>query len=124
MKTDDTNAVPETITAPWLKRFFKQKFGIPVRVENAGSRSFVRIWIMSDPQIRHMDPLSYSYDFPPELGQRCMAIVYKSSETVSKQTWGGNVGPHSIAMYGHELRELLIGLLKHPINAEPVAATV
>ena len=68
MKTDDTNVISETIDAPWLKRFFKRKFGIPVRVENAGSKSFVRIWIMSDRQTRHTDPLTYSHDFPADVG--------------------------------------------------------
>lgn len=124
MKIDDTNVIPEDIDAPWLKRFFKRKFGIPVRVENAGGKGWVRIWIMSDRTARHMDPLTYSHDFPPELGRRCMAIVYKSSDTVSKQTWGGNIGSHSIAMFGHELRELLAGLLERPINVGEPAATV
>lgn len=122
MKNDDTNVIPEDITAPWLKRFFKRKFGIPVRVENAGSKSWVRVWIMSDRSSHHRDALTYSHSFPVELGQRCMAIVYKSSESLSKQSWGGNIGPHSISLHGGELRELLAGLLERPINAgEPTA---
>ena len=123
MKIDDTNTIPEAIDAPWLKRFFKRKFDIPVRVENAGSSGWVRIWIMSNRTARHSDPLTYNHRFPDELCQRCMAIVYKSSETLSKQTWGGNIGAHSIAMYGRELRELLEGILETSINPEPVAAT-
>lgn len=123
MKTDDTNTIPETLNAPWLKRFFKRKFGIPVRVDNAGSSGWVHIWIMSDRTARHTDPLKYSHRFPTELGHRCMAIVYKSSESISKQAWGGNIGAYSIAMHGGELRELLVGILETPINLEPVAAT-
>lgn len=34
-KIDDTNEVPTTLTAPWVKRFFKRKLRIPVRVENS-----------------------------------------------------------------------------------------
>ncbi len=115
MKTDDTNTIPEVIDAPWLKRFFKRKFGIPVRVENAGSSGWVRVWIMSDQTVRHT--VKYNHRFPDELGQRCMAIVYRSSDKLSQQSWGGNIGAHSIAMYGRELRELLEGLIANPIEA-------
>lgn len=116
MKADDTNTIPEVISAPWLKRFFKAKFGIPVRVEKASSNGWVRIWIISDQTIKRTDQVKYSYKFPAELGQRCMAIVYRSSESLSKQSWGGNIGAYSIALLGRELRELLEGLIANPIS--------
>ena len=115
MKTDDTSTIPEAITAPWLKRFFKSKLGIPVRVENAGGSGWVRVWIMSDRTINHRDPLRYSHRFPGELCQRCMAIVYEGHNGLSQQTSGGNISSVSIAMFGHELRRLLQGLIDKPI---------
>lgn len=113
-KTDDTYAVPETLSAPWLKRFFRNKFGIPVRVGNANSNSWVQIWIQSDGSPSRA--LHYSHAFPPELGNRCMRIVYAGSEKLREQNWGGNIQPHSISLHGRELRQLLQGLLDRPIG--------
>lgn len=130
MKFDDTNVVPEAISAPWVKRFFKRKFGIPVRVENAdaGPNEWVRVWIMSDRTARHTDPMRYSHRFPDDFCRRCMGIIYRGSP-VGEQTWGGNIGAHSVAMSGREFRELLEGLLANPVQpaaftAVPAAATI
>lgn len=114
--TDDTNTIPEVLNAPWLKRFFQQKLGIPVRIKNAGGSKWIHVWIPCDLLSHSSGELKFSHDFPPQLGQRCMAIVYKGHETLSKQSWGGNIQRHSIAMHGYELRKLLAGLIADPIN--------
>lgn len=108
--------IPEVLTAPWLKRFFKAHFGIPVRVEGANRDSYVTIWIPCDRSVDHRQPIVYHHQFPAELGRRCMNIVYKGSDKLTQQDWGGNIGSHSIAMLGHELRELLRGLIDNPIQ--------
>lgn len=118
-KVDDTNAIPENLTAPWLKRFFKRKLGIPVRVHNAGSSGWVQVWIVSDRTVDHREVLHYKHHFPSELGNRCMQIVYAGSEKLTNQTWGGNIQQHSIALHGGELRELLQGILERPIESVP-----
>jgi hypothetical protein len=112
-KVDDTNTIPEKITAPWMKRFFKVKFGIPVRVRGCGGR-FVDVWIPSDRSNLH--ELRYDHDFPPELGNRCMRAVYPNSETLREQNWGGNVSAHSIAISDREWRQVLQQCIDDPIE--------
>ncbi len=120
-KPDDTNEIPETLTAPWLKRFFKRKLGITVRVENASSSGWVRVWIQ---HYRSLDPkhcgMIYKHRFSEEFGNRCMRIVYPKSEQLREQNWGGNICSNGVAMHGRELRELLRGLLERPLAAAPV----
>jgi len=111
-KVDDTNTIPEKMTAPWVKRFFKRKFGIPVRVNNCGKR-FMDVWILSDHSNLH--ELRYDHDFPPELGNRCMRAVY-NSETLREQNWGGNVTAHSIAMSDREWRQVMQQCIDEPIE--------
>ena len=118
-KPDDTNTIPEQLTAPWLKRFFKRKFGIPVRIHGASSSGWVQIWIESDRTLDHRVDLCYNYHFPSELGKRCMRIVYSDSEKLREQTWGGNITAHSISLHGSELRELLHGIIDRPIEPSP-----
>lgn len=114
-KVDDTNVVPEVLTAPWVKRFFKKHLGIPVQVKNAGSQKWVSVWINPSNQTKHWEPLVYNHQFPAELGNRCMRLVYRGSPNLCEQFWGGNITAHSIAMYGREFRELLVGLIESPI---------
>lgn len=115
-KVDDTNVIPEVLNASWIKRFFKRKFGIPVRVGNAASDRWVTVWIKMS-KMSDRSNLIYDHHFPPELGQRCMAIIYASSPSLSQQSWGGNIGQHSISMFGSQFRLLLEGLLSNPITA-------
>ncbi|MCH7555269.1 MAG: hypothetical protein IIC08_04665 [Proteobacteria bacterium] len=115
-KVDDTNTIPENLTAPWLKRFFKRKLGIPVRVQNAGSSGWVQVWIMSDQSVDHRHGLTYQHHFLPELGNRCMRITYAGSEKLCEQAWGGNIQQHSIVLSRDQLRELLQGILERPIE--------
>ena len=107
----DTSIVPETLTAPWIKRFFKERYGIPVRVNRAGSNQFVSVWIMSDRSVDHRQSLVHHHEFPPELGNRCLNLVYPTSEKLCAQYWAGNVQKHSIAMSGSEFRQLFRDLL-------------
>lgn len=113
-KTDDTNTIPETLSAPWLKRFFKRKFGIPVRVRTLSGRAgYIEVWIPSDRSNLH--ELKYDHAFPPELGNRCMRAVYPNSETLREQNWGGNVSGHSISMVGHQWRVVLQQCIDEPV---------
>lgn len=112
-KIDDTNTIPETIDASWMKRFFKRKFGIPVRVRGCGGQ-FVDVWIPSDRSQLHV--LKYDHHFPPELGNRCMRAVYPNSEKLREQNWGGNVGAHSIAISDAQWRQVLQQCIDDPIE--------
>ena len=119
-KVDDTLVIPEVLTAPWVKRFFKNRLGIPdVAVQNAGAvgREWMCVRIRPLPSKSHMDPLRYQHAFTPEFGLRCMGIVYEGHPTLSLQTWGGNIEGHSISMYGGEFRRLLQGLLDLPLGS-------
>lgn len=117
-KIDDTLTIPETITAPWLKRFFKNRLGFDnIRVENAGSSGYVGIRLVPENCKDYRAPLKYKKTFSPEFGQRCMAVVYKGSKELSQQAWGGNIGSTMIAMLGSQLREVLTGLLERPLTA-------
>lgn len=120
MKADDTGVVPENLTAPWLKRFFQRRLGIPIRVEGANRKGWVHLWIMSDRA--YTRELIYHHRIPPELGQRCMAIVYEGHDGLSKQAYGGNIMSNGIAMHGHELRRLLQGLIDRPLSQEALDA--
>lgn len=108
--------IPTILTAPWLKQFFKRHLGIPVRVENAaGEKGYVRVWIQHYRCVETRN-LIYKHAFTPEFGNRCMRVVYSTSEKLSSQNWGGNIGANGIAMHGHELRELLQGILDKPLE--------
>ena len=109
-KVDDTNTVPEELNAPWIKRFFKSKFEIPVRVRTgSGKGRWLSVWIMSDRSQRN---LVWDHHFPAELGNRCMQLVYPNHEVLSKQAWGGNISAHSIAMHVDEFRQLFQDLIE------------
>ena len=111
-KVDDTNVVPEELNAPWIKRFFKNKFGIPVRVKaGRGKGKWLSIWIMCDQSVDHRQPMVYHHHFSAELGNRCMKLVYSDSEVLSKQAWGGNIQSHSISMHVDEFRQLFNDLI-------------
>lgn len=111
----DTSTVPETLTSPWIKRFFKERYGIPVRVNRATSSGFVSVWIMADRSVGfnlYDHRLVYHHEFPPELGNRCLKLIYPTSEKLCAQNWAGNVQKHSIAMSGGEFRQLFTDLLE------------
>ena len=114
-KARDTNAVPERITAPWVKRFFRDHFDIPVRVRGADRDGWMMVWIMSDRSVDHRHGLVYHHEFPPELGNRCVKLTYPESEELCKQDWAGNVERHSISMHGHRFRELFEGIIANPL---------
>ena len=106
LKKIDTTQVPETLTAPWIKRFFKDYFGIPVNVRKANGPSWVSIWI-SPKQNPEDHGFTYECHFSEEFGNRCLRIVYPTSEKLCSQNWGGNIQQHSIAMLRNEFRQLL-----------------
>lgn len=106
----DTTQLPETINAPWIKRFFKEYYGFGVRVRSSRGRAgYVEVWL---PHKREGQNLVYENKFPPELGNLCMRTVYSGSENLSQQNWGGNVTGVSIAMRNHEWRTVFSELLK------------
>lgn len=114
-KIDDTNTVPEELGAPWLKRFFKRKFDIPVRVKSSsGKAPWISVWISPDPANLHK--LVYNHSFPSELGNRCMQVVYPNSEKLREQCWGGNITGHSLAMLEGQWRQVLQQCIDSPIR--------
>ncbi len=95
-----------------LKRFFKQKFGIPVRVHTGtGKGQWIRINICHNREKTTRQSLVYDHTFPPELGQRCLTIIYGKDSSTSQQSWAGNVMSTNIAMHRHEWIQLLTDLL-------------
>jgi hypothetical protein len=118
-KTDDTGTIPEVLNAPWLKRFFKHRLNLPVRVSGAKGKwkaRWVQVWIESDRSVDHRHGLVYHHHFPAELGNRCMRLVYADSEKLREQSWGGNIQEHSISIHSDQLRTLLQGIIDHPLN--------
>ena len=112
-KPDDTNQVPALIDAPWLKRFFKRKFGITIRVRTMhrtrdGKKqiAFIDAWIRGDER------------FSPQLGNRCMNVVYAGHASLMAQNWGGNVGGGSISMGHGQWQRVLQGLIDNPITEQ------
>jgi len=114
----DTTQVPETLTAPWVKRFFKDYFGIPVNVRKANGPEWVSIWISPKQNPEHQHGLIYSHHFSEEFGNRCLRIIYPTSEKLCSQNWGGNIQQHSLAMLLGQFRQLLGEIIaEHTIPA-------
>lgn len=96
------------ISAKTLKRFFKDTFGIPVRVETGKSKHpYINVWIPSKPGLRHTDPLVYDHAFTAEFGNLCLGVIYGAESETGKQAWAGNVRPNMIAMHAHEWQKVL-----------------
>jgi len=98
------------MTAIQLKQFINRILGIPKSKLRATSGDrYCHVTII--PERRHRqdfkEPIRYAYQFTPELGNRCMRIVYKGHESLCAQNWGGNITSHSIAMLSHEWKELI-----------------
>ena len=100
------------ITAVQLKRFFKNKFGIPVRAnaphghQRNGKKvqTYISVRIAPDPPKngKHWvgnEPMVHSYTFPPELRNQCLRIIYPNSPTMHEQTSGGNISSINMAMF-------------------------
>lgn len=75
-----------------LKRWFKQQFGIPVRVELNS-----RVYILPKKTENPRDPLEYEHQFPLELGQKCLALQYPG-EPKMHTYWSGNIHSNQIVM--------------------------
>ncbi len=108
------DAVPATLTAPWIKAFFKRHYGLTVCVANANSNKFVTVSIRSlprQPGEPFNAPIRYPGAFPEDLCNKCMRVIYKGHPSLEEQITGGNVGRTSIAMLGAEFRQLLAQLL-------------
>ena len=97
MKVDDINVIPEDFDAPWLKRFFKAKFGLEVRVRSlSGKTQYIDIWIPGNPELA----------FPGWFGNLCLREIYGNS-WVCDRNWAGNVNPKSITMSRPQWRVVL-----------------
>ena len=107
MTTETVRQVPAT-DAVSLKRFFKERFGIPVRVRTSPTKSkYINVWIPSNKRSSFNEPLSYSHHFPfEELGRRCLEAIYPNNPTLHDH-WCGNVEPHSISMVPKEWERVL-----------------
>lgn len=95
----------EKINATTMKRWFKSKYGIAVRVQT--TKHYVRAWNVPIPNADVHAPLKWAKLFPPELGNACMRLVYRNSDKLREQSWGGNITPNSIAMHRAEWAQLL-----------------
>lgn len=49
-------------------------------------------------------PLEFPAEFSVAFRQCCLAAVYGADSSLAKQSAGGNIGAHSIAMKAHEWR--------------------
>lgn len=91
-----------------LKRFFKKHFGIPVRVSTGTGKSrYIEARIAPVKTARHTDPLRYDHQYPAELGNQCLRIVYPNSPGLHEQNWGGNISAHMIVMRQPEWEQLI-----------------
>lgn len=81
--------------ASLIKQFFKQKYNIPVRVEN--SKHFVGIRIVPEKEVSIYEPLKYKYEFPLEMRQKMLSIIYGPKDWTASGN-AGNIRPHSLAL--------------------------
>lgn len=91
----------DQIDAPLLKRFFKSRYGIPVRVNSSKSKAdFVECWQPS----RRSELHNLVYDHPPfdaALGNRCLRLIYgegKGGEGTSISLPAGDVRNYAICL--------------------------
>lgn len=109
------------MTGIQIKQFISRTFNIPQSKLRAESgKHFCGVRIVPEKHRNFTDRFVYSYQFTPELGNRCMRIIYAGHESLSQQCWGGNVGSTSIAMSHQEWVELM---RQYGVNGGPVATT-
>lgn len=90
-------------TAAELKRFFKDTFGISVRVNtSSGKARWQRAWIEPDNTGDFHAPLVYSQSIPEDFRRLCIKTVYPTTPSLHAQASAGNVGPYGIAMVPSE----------------------
>jgi hypothetical protein len=116
MANIDTKAVPDKLTAPWFKRFFKERFGIPVRVQ---SRGYIQVWIQCR-QVTTRD-IVYDHEFSPDLGSLCLDVIY--GDDFDNNSWAGNVQKTGIAMVENNWRSALQRIIDGELNKDMVSAT-
>lgn len=108
----DVSQVPDKLSAPWLKKFFLERFGIPVRVTS--QKHFLDVWIQSSGGIHEV---RYDHAFPfEEFGRLCLEQVYPKSPQLHDH-WCGNVRPNSVALHYPEWRNVLLRLVGQEVNA-------
>lgn len=93
------------IDATTLKRFFKERFGIPVRVHSG--KHYVEARIAPNKTARFTEPLTYSFIFPVELGARVVRVVYPNHPELWQQPWCGNIGRYGIAIRREQWEAIL-----------------
>lgn len=90
-----------------LKRFFKDRFGLPVRVRSLrGKTGYVEVRIPA----KSVTPLAYEYSFPSHLGNLCLRVVYPGSVDLHKQCWAGNVRQHDICITADQWQQVIAAL--------------
>ena len=95
------------MNAHTLKTWFKNKFGIKVRVRTGNSKHpFIGVWIQMS-KTSNPNEMKFEQSFPDELGNRLMRIIYKGHPSLEAQNWGGNITKHSLACHAVEWQELL-----------------
>ncbi len=90
-----------------LKRWFKDNYGLAVRVRTVPSTR-ANPWVqVSIPGMYHGQPGPGG--IPPYLGRACMAITYPLSPALSVQSYGGNISTNGITMHEKQWLALLAG---------------
>lgn len=88
-----------------IKKFFKDNFGIPVRVRTvAVKHPFAQVWIENQ-EPDHRKPLRYDHEFPAELGQRLLDIIY-GGQTENIRFPAGNVERHRMSFSAEQFDKL------------------
>ena len=82
-----------------IKKFFKEKFGIPVRVRTVAVKDpFVQVWIESE-GAGHEQP-RYNHQFPEVVDTALLKAIYGENTTITFPA--GNATLHSLSMHAHE----------------------
>lgn len=101
------------VDATSLKRFFKSRFDIAVRVRSG--KRYVEVWV---PSLRRVPgepfnaPIRYAATFPNELGLACAEVVYPGKGWC----WCGNIGRASITMSRDQWVAVMAAVGTKPID--------
>lgn len=78
-----------------IKQYFK-KIGIPVKVRTvACKRPFAQVWIES--ATNYPQPITYKYEFPLEMRQKLLRIIYGENCEFAAGGSAGNVRAHDFS---------------------------
>lgn len=98
-----------------LKKFFKDRFKLSVRVTTGTSKSpYTCAWLTPDRGTTTFRELRYSNVFSEDLRRRSLAAIYGPDSALAQQTSAGNVSNASIAMKKSEWDKVLASYTDEP----------